>query len=143
MAILFKNSLEIQWRKVSILPKQKEIDKTKIMLNNLPDPYKFIQCTNKSKILARMMTADNSTTHAVADRLNKANGACGTIWKRRLIIFYALIGSILLYSLPCFQITKRNISRLRSLHSRCISGASQGIENSTPINEDVQTLTFV
>ena len=62
-----------------MIHKRQEIDKTENMLSNLPDPYKFIQCTNKSKILGHMMASDNSTTHAVTDRLNKANGDWGTI----------------------------------------------------------------
>ena len=75
------------------------------MLGNLPEPYKLIQCTHKSKIPGHMMTADKSITHSVTDRLNKANGAWETIrnsfidninlpLKHRLIIFHALIDTI-------------------------------------------------
>ena len=64
-------------RKVFILLKQRDIGKTKQILTNVHEPYTSIQCVNKSNILWHMMTVDHSTTCAVNDRVNIANGAWG------------------------------------------------------------------
>ena len=66
-------------------------------------------------IPGHMMTADNPTTHAVNDRIMKSNNARVAIRnscisninipiERRLILFHAIIGSILLDSLHCVNI---------------------------------------
>ena len=72
-------------------------------------PYKFTQSTTKNEILRHMMTADNSTSHAVNGRIIKADVAWMTLGnsvvnnninlptEQRLILFNALIGGILLY----------------------------------------------
>ena len=89
------------------------------------------------------MTTDNSTTKAVNDRLYKAKGAWATLRrsfitnkdlpiKHRIIILHASIGSILLYSLHCHNITKTNTNRLQSFYSKCIREIIYGIHKFDP-----------
>ena len=123
------------------------------MLDNLPEPYKFTQFDNKSKSLGHMTTADKSTTHAVTDRLNKANGACETIRnssianinipiKHRLITPHAPFASILLYSLHFPNIDKGNVNRLRRFHKNVYAKLRTGEGNLILINKDRLILTY-
>ena len=108
------------------------------MLKTIPAPCKHIKCDNKSNIRGHIMTVSHSTTKAVDDRLNKANSAWGTLrrssstninfpTRHRLIILHAPIGSIILYSLQCYEISITNITRLQSFYSKCIRDVTQGI----------------
>ena len=106
-------------RKISILLKQRDIIKDKLLLNNLPAPYKFTPRANENKILGHMMTADNSTTHEVNERSINEDIACRTLRnpftsnancpvKHSLIPPpHTLVGGVLLYSLQCYEISKQ------------------------------------
>ena len=59
-----RNAFIIQWGKVFIPIKQKDIYKTEQLLKTLPGPYINIQRTNKSNILGHIMTVDHSTAKA-------------------------------------------------------------------------------
>ena len=123
--------------------KEKFIKQFQSYIDSLNQPYNQIKCTTKSKILGRMMTADNHNAIAVQDRLCKAKNAWAKLRrsfitnadihiKYRLIIFHSIIGSILLYSLHIAELNKTNFSTMQSYYSKCIREIVNGIRKFDP-----------
>ena len=125
--------------------KTKDI-KTITLIDQLPEPYKHIQFGNNSKILGHVRAADNKTTYAIYDRLTKSDAEWRTLRNTFitntnisrepiLILFHALIGRILIYSLRRRGIAQANILKLRILYSRRIRGLIYGIRKYDPLKQ--------
>ena len=70
-----KSNFLINWAKVYILANKKNIRHIEDKINNSNSPIKNIKCTNSTKILGRIMNADEKMDNAIKDRINKANTA--------------------------------------------------------------------
>ena len=77
------------------------------------------------------MTCANKSNETVNGRIIKANVAWGTVKntfvadinipiKPRLILFHALIGSVLFYGLHHLHISNTNLNKIQSFYSKCI-----------------------
>ena len=100
------------------------------MCVNVPSPTKIrvrgqvIPYTNKFTHLGSVLCQDGGTSVDIQSRLNKARNAfmsLRSVWwystKTKLRIYQSCVLSTLLYSLECWRMTERDLSKLASFHT--------------------------